>query len=58
LPPPGFLVLPRQWVVERMFAWQSQARRLSKDYELLGYTSEALIHVCMIRLMLRQLTRR
>ena len=34
LPPPGFRVLPRRWVVERTFAWQSHSRRLSKDYEL------------------------
>ncbi len=58
LPPPGFRVLPRRWVVERTFAWQSHARRLSKDYELLCSTSEAFIYVCMIRLMLRRLTRR
>jgi len=56
--PPGFRVLPRRWVVERTFAWQAQARRLSKDYELLCTTSEAMIYVCMIRLMLRRLTRR
>ena len=56
--PPGFRVLPRRWVVERTFAWQGQSRRLSKDYELLCSTSEALIYVCMIRLMLRRLTRR
>jgi transposase len=56
--PPGFRVLPRRWVVERTFAWQSQSRRLSKDYELLCHTSEMVIYVCMIRLMLRRLTRR
>jgi putative transposase len=57
-PPPGFRVLPRRWVVERTFAWQGQNRRLSKDYELLCSTSEALIYVAMIRLMLRRLARR
>jgi putative transposase len=57
LPPPGFRVLPRRWVVERTFAWQSQQRRLSKDYERLCATSEALIYVTMIRLMLRRLAR-
>jgi putative transposase len=57
LPPPGFRVLPRRWVVERTFAWQGQNRRLSKDYEQLCSTSEALIYVAMIRLMLRRLAR-
>lgn len=57
LPPPGFRVLPRRWVVERTFAWQSHSRRLSKDYELLCTTSEAFIYVAMIRLMVRRLAR-
>ena len=30
LPPKGFQVLPRRWVVERTFAWLGQARRLAK----------------------------
>jgi putative transposase len=57
LPPPGFRVLPRRWVVERTFAWQSQQRRLSKDYERLCATSEAWIFLTMIRLMVRRLAR-
>jgi putative transposase len=57
LPPPGFRVLPRRWVVERTFAWQSQQRRLSKDYERLCATSETLIYLTMIRLMVRRLAR-
>jgi transposase len=57
LPPPGFRVLPRRWVVERTFAWQGQQRRLSKDYERLCVTSETLIYLTMIRLMLRRLAR-
>ena len=52
----GFAVLPRRWVVERTFGWLSQSRRLSKDYERLLETSEALIYVAMTRLMLRRLT--
>jgi putative transposase len=55
LPPPGFRVLPRRWVVERALAWQSHQRRLSKDYERLCATSEAWIYLTMIRLMLRPL---
>jgi putative transposase len=52
-----FRVLPRRWVVERTFAWLGQARRLSKDYERLPATSEAMLYGAMSRLMLRRLTR-
>jgi transposase len=31
MPPKGFRVLPRRWVVERTFCWLSQNRRMSKD---------------------------
>lgn len=41
MPPRGFRVLPRRWVVERTFSWLSQNRRMSKDYERLCATSEA-----------------
>ena len=47
---PGFTVLPRRWVVERIFSWIDQNRRLSKDYEKLTATSEALVYVAMTRL--------
>ena len=51
----GFVVLARRWVVERTFAWLGFHRRLSKDYEALPETSEAMIYVAMIRLMLARL---
>ncbi len=57
LPPKGFRVLPRRWVVERTFSWLGQNRRMSKDYERLPGTSEALIYVGMTRLMVRRLAR-
>jgi len=50
-------VLPRRWAVERTFSWLSHSRRLSKDYERLCDTSEALIYATMARLMARRLAR-
>ena len=51
----GFKILPRRWVVERTFGWFNWCRRLNKDYEVLPATSETMIRVAMIRLMLRRL---
>jgi putative transposase len=51
----GFRVLPMRWIVERTFGWLGRNRRLSKDYERLPSTSEALVYIGMIRLMLRRL---
>ncbi|MBC7472654.1 MAG: transposase, partial [Candidatus Sericytochromatia bacterium] len=50
----GFVLLQRRWVVERTFAWLYNYRRLSKDYERLPQTSESLIYLAMIRLMLKR----
>lgn len=54
----GFQVLPRRWVVERTFGWLGRYRRLSKDYEGLTETSEAMIYAVMVHLMVRRLGRR
>jgi putative transposase len=55
LPRRGFEVLPRRWVVERTFAWLSQNRRMSKDYERLCSTSESFVYAAMARLMVKRL---
>ena len=57
LPPRGFVVLARRWVVERTIARIDQNRRMSKDYERLPESGEAFIYVAMSRLMLRCLAR-
>lgn len=53
----GFVVLPHRWIVERTFAWLYRFRRLSKDYEVLPETSEALIYAAMVRIILQRLAR-
>jgi len=49
--------LPRRWVAERTIGWLSQSRRMSKDYERLCQSSQAMIYAVMSRLMLRRLAR-
>jgi transposase len=55
--PPGFHVLPRRWVVERTFAWIGRHRRMSKDYEYLLSSSESMVCLTMIRLMVKRLAK-
>ena len=51
----GFVVLPHRWVVERTFGWFEKRRRLSKDYEYLPQTSQWMILLTMITVMLSRL---
>ncbi len=57
MPPRGFRVLPRRWVVERTFAWISHNRRMAKDYERLCATGEDFVYAAMTRIMVRRLVR-
>ena len=51
----GFRVVPHRWVVERTFAWLLNYRRHRCDYETLTATSEAMIQISMIHLLLKRL---
>lgn len=51
----GFAVLPQRWVVERTFAWQGRCRRHSRDYERRTDSSESMIRISSLHLMLRRL---
>lgn len=53
---PGFLILPRRWVVERSIAWIVRWRRLCRDHEGLPQSSEAFIKLSASRRMLSRLT--
>lgn len=52
---PKFVVLPKRWIVERTFGRLGRYRRLSKDYELTIPSSESMIYISMINLMLHRL---
>ena len=51
----GFVLLPKRWVVERTFAWLKRCRRLTADREKSTRSSEAMVRLAMIRLMLHRL---
>jgi len=51
----GFVLLPKRWVVERTFAWLGRCRRHSKDYERRTDSSESMLRVSALHLMLKRL---
>jgi len=53
----GCVVIPKRWIVERTLGWFNRYRRLSKDDEYHTETSEAMIRVAMIHVMVRRLAR-
>jgi putative transposase len=50
-----FEVLPKRWIGERTFAWFESYRRLSKDFEYQTETSQTMIQLAMIKLMLNRI---
>jgi len=53
----AFKITGLTWIVERTFAWIGRNRRMSKDYEYNVQTSETMIDLVAVRLMLNRLTR-
>jgi hypothetical protein len=51
----GVVGIPTRWVVERTFGWLNRDRRLRQDDELLPATSQAVIQVSMMHVMVRRL---
>jgi transposase len=54
---PGFVVLPRRWVVERTLGWITRRRRCVRDYERRADTHEAMVRWAMTAVMARRLAR-
>lgn len=54
----GFQPLRKRWVVERSFAWLQKYRRNSKDYERTPKSTEAIVWISNIHLMLKRLTKK
>ena len=51
----GFVVVPKRWVVERTFAWLGRARRLRKAYERRTDSSECMVRLRGIEMLLGRL---
>lgn len=47
--------LPFRWIVERTFAWLNNYRGLVKDYEYSTISSENLVYIAMLHLMIKRL---
>jgi putative transposase len=47
-------VLPKHWIVERSLSWLNHSRRLSKNYEILPATSQTMIQIAFVHLLLRR----
>jgi transposase len=53
----GFVVLPKRWIVERLFAHLMRSRRLGRDFERRTTSAEAMVYWSMTLLMTRRLVR-
>lgn len=49
-----FAVMPKRWVVERSFAWLDKCRRLWKNCERKLHTSQQMVVLAFVALLLRR----
>jgi transposase len=49
-----FAVMPKRWVVERSFAWLGKCRRLWKNWERKLHTSQQMVVLAFVALLLRR----
>ena len=49
-----FVVLPRRWVVERLFGWLDKFRRLWKNCERKLYISAQILTFALIAILIRR----
>lgn len=53
---PGvFQPISKRWVVERTFSWFDNDRRLCRNYELLLETSQTMVEISAIKLLLNKI---
>ncbi|RYY06178.1 MAG: IS5 family transposase [Sphingobacteriaceae bacterium] len=52
---PGFKPVHKRWVVERTFSWFDNDRRLCRNYEMLLETSEEMVKLSAIKLLLNKI---
>lgn len=47
-------VIPKRWIVKRTFSWPENYRRLTIDYEFLTETTEAIVEIAFIKIVLNR----
>ena len=51
----GFIPVKKRWAVERTFGWMNFFRRLSKDFERTVESSESMIYLAQIQIILNRI---
>ena len=51
----GFKPIHKRWIVERTYSWFDNDRRLCRNYELLLETSENMVKIATLKLLLNKI---